>query len=60
MKKCANCKHLYGRWGAWLGCELNDKEIKHPYLVGGKKCPCYEKYIKEKTKFEYPKNKKGE
>lgn len=55
MKKCANCKHLYGRWGAWLGCELNHEEVKHPYFMGGKKCPCYEKQEKQEKKFEYPK-----
>ena len=39
MKKCAKCKHLFGRFGAWVGCELTNKEIKHPYLT---KCPRYE------------------
>lgn len=56
MKNCYNCKYLYGRFGAWLGCELNGKEIKHPHLMGGKKCSCYEKREKKKKeRFEYPK-----
>lgn len=45
MKKCAKCKHLYGRFGAWVGCELTNKEIKHPYLS---KCQNYESYKKIK------------
>ena len=51
MKKCANCKNLYGRFGAWVGCELTKKEIKHPYLS---KCPHYESCKKIKIFLEKP------
>lgn len=55
MKKCINCKHLYCR--EIYFCDINTQHIPHPLLMGGKKCPCYEKHVKKKTKFEYPQKK---
>ena len=53
MKKCINCKHLFSRDICYF-CDIDYREIEHPFFMGGKKCPCYEKYVKEKTKYEYP------
>ena len=53
MKKCINCKHLYGDNLGYY-CSINCQYISHPLFMGGKKCPCYKKFKLEKTKFEYP------
>ena len=57
MKRCINCKWGYGRECCYF-CRANGDiiEIKHPFFMG-RKCECYEKYKKEKIKFEYPKKK---
>ena len=51
MKSCVNCVHSY-YVGITPKCSINRKTIPHPYLMGGKKCGCYEKYVKDK--FSYP------
>lgn len=57
MKKCINCKNIFGRDICWF-CSIDGREINHPFFMGGKKCPCYEKYVKEKRKkFQYPQKK---
>lgn len=60
MKSCANCKHAHIR-DLYSFCKINYREIAFPRLMGGpKKCECYEKNIKEKRKFEYPKKEELE
>lgn len=60
MKNCANCKHLVVR-DVLCFCGINGMDIVLPRLMGGpKKCECYEKRIKVKRKFEYPKKGKLE
>lgn len=54
MKNCNNCKHLY-TVDICAFCDINGSELEHPFFMGGKKCPCYEKRVKEKERFEYPK-----
>lgn len=59
MKKCINCKYLYSS-DICCFCGINNQLIEHPLIMGGKKCPCYEKYVKVKTKYEYPQKKDKE
>ena len=55
MKSCANCKYSY-TWEYFCFCGINGREIAFPRLMGGpKKCECYERFIKEKRGFQYPK-----
>jgi len=59
MKKCINCKHYFSRDICGFCRANNDiRKIEHPFFMGGKKCECYEKRIKQK--FEYPKKDKCE
>ena len=53
MKKCINCIHLFSR-DICCFCDIDNREIPHPFFMGGKKCPCYEKYVKKKEKYTYP------
>ena len=53
MQKCIDCKHLLGRDICYF-CGIDGQEITHPLFMGGKKCPCYEKYKKTTEKFNYP------
>lgn len=57
MKNCLNCIYLFRR--EIDICAIGWRYIPHPFFMGGKKCPCYEKQklIKKKIKFEYPQKK---
>ena len=57
MNNCANCKHYFVRdICGFCSAKDNIVEIKHPFFMGGsKKCECYEKRVKDKSKFKYPK-----
>ena len=62
MKRCYNCIHYFTR-GICGFCRANNNvvKIKYPLFMGGsKKCECYEKIIKDKSKFKYPKKDKSE
>lgn len=62
MERCYNCKHYFTRDICGF-CRANNNvvEINHPLIMGGsKKCECYEKIIKDKSKFEYPKKDRGD
>lgn len=60
MKNCANCKHLFTSDDIFYFCEIADRVIAFPRLMGGpKKCECYERLIKEKRKFQYPKKEES-
>ena len=54
MKNCKNCINSFGR-DICVFCSINGNEIKHPILMGGNKCESYEREIKNKEKFKYPK-----
>ena len=54
MKNCKNCMNSFGR-DICVFCSINGNEIKHPILMGGNKCESYERRIKNKEKFNYPK-----
>ena len=56
--RCANCKNI--SWEVFdlviAYCDITGKEISWPLFMGGsKKCECYERKVKTKNKFEYPK-----
>ena len=56
--RCINCKNI--SWGGLDStiayCDVAWKEIPCPLFMGGsKKCECYERKVKTKNKFEYPK-----
>jgi len=54
MEKCINCKHLVAVDICYF-CRINGQNVNFPRLMGGsKKCECYEKIIKNKSKFNYP------
>ena len=60
MKNCANCKYSFTR-DICCFCEIAGREIAFKRLMGGpKKCECYEKFIKERRKFKYPKKEELE
>ena len=55
MKNCKNCKYSRIEVGWIYMCDISHEEITHPSLMGGpRKCPCYDKYVDQKPKFEYP------
>ena len=57
MEKCINCIHLFSR-DICCFCDIDSREIPHPFFMGGsKKCECYEKITKDKSKFKYPTKK---
>lgn len=58
MKNCASCKHSF-TMDICCFCGIAGGEIAHPRLMGGpKRCECYEKNVKEKRKFKYPKKER--
>lgn len=62
MKRCYNCIHYFTRDICGF-CRANNNvvKIKYPFIMGGsKKCEFYEKIVKEKSKFKYPKEYKDE
>ena len=55
FKNCANCEHSCCRECYWW-CGVNGREINYPHLSGGpKKCECWQKIVRVKEKFPYPK-----
>ena len=63
MRNCRNCKHLTSRDICHF-CGVNGAEIPFPLFMGGpKKCECYERCVKVRSYFSYPKKndkKEGE
>ena len=53
MKHCINCKHCKTHDIIYI-CGLGRFEIRHPRLVGGSKCKCYEKQSYNKEQIIYP------